>query len=111
MRDGLNGRSYTNPVYGGYLGDPFVWRHDGVWYAVGSGAPEAKLAVDELRFRAARTGRQTRLFPLLRRRTSSHGGRRAPPSSRPTRPSATTSRPPRSPSPTAASTSTTRSGG
>lgn len=65
MRDGLHGRSYTNPVYGGYLGDPFVWRHDGVWYAVGSGAPEAKLAVDELRFRAARTGRQTRLFPLL----------------------------------------------
>jgi beta-xylosidase len=27
------------PVYDGYFADPFVWRHDGTYYAVGTGAP------------------------------------------------------------------------
>lgn len=30
-----------NPVYPGYFADPFVWKHDGIWYAVGTGALEA----------------------------------------------------------------------
>lgn len=34
-------RTYTNPVYDGYLADPFVWQHDGVYYAVGTGRAEA----------------------------------------------------------------------
>ncbi|HYP07961.1 MAG TPA: hypothetical protein VER03_17145, partial [Bryobacteraceae bacterium] len=28
------------PVYSGYFADPFVWRHDDVYYAVGTGAAE-----------------------------------------------------------------------
>lgn len=30
--------TYQNPVFGGYFADPFVFRHDGVYYAVGTGA-------------------------------------------------------------------------
>jgi len=33
--------TYVNPVYPGYLADPFVWRCDAVYYAVGTGAAEA----------------------------------------------------------------------
>jgi GH43 family beta-xylosidase len=29
------------PTYPGYFADPFVWRHDDIWYAVGTGALEA----------------------------------------------------------------------
>lgn len=29
----------ANPVYPGYFADPFVWRHEGVWYAIGTGEP------------------------------------------------------------------------
>jgi len=31
-------RTYTNPVYAGYFADPFVFQHEGVYYAVGTGA-------------------------------------------------------------------------
>jgi beta-xylosidase len=31
----------TNPVYGGYFADPFMWRHKDVYYAIGTGALEA----------------------------------------------------------------------
>jgi beta-xylosidase len=34
-------RSYT-PVYTGYFADPFVWRHESMYYAVGTGAAEAE---------------------------------------------------------------------
>ena len=34
-------RTYTNPVYSGYFADPFVWRHKGEYYAVGTGTVEA----------------------------------------------------------------------
>jgi len=34
--------TYTNPVYKGYFADPFVWEHQGVYYAIGTGAKEAK---------------------------------------------------------------------
>ena len=34
-------RTHT-PVYEGYFADPFVWQHDGVYYAVGTGAAEAE---------------------------------------------------------------------
>jgi arabinan endo-1,5-alpha-L-arabinosidase len=45
---------HTNSVYDGYFADPFVWNHDGVYYAIGTGAPEA-------------TGQiEARVFPLLR---------------------------------------------
>lgn len=29
------------PVYAGYFADPFVWKHEGMYYAVGTGAAEA----------------------------------------------------------------------
>src|SRR5688572_22580473 len=34
--------TYVNPVYGEYFADPFVWRHDGVYYAIGTGPREAE---------------------------------------------------------------------
>jgi beta-xylosidase len=46
---------HANPVYDGYFADPFVWRHAGVYYAVGTGAPGAW-----------RTNTTNRAIPLLR---------------------------------------------
>jgi beta-xylosidase len=31
---------YQNPVYAGYFADPFVFRHEGVYYAIGTGPVE-----------------------------------------------------------------------
>jgi beta-xylosidase len=33
----VNGRTYTNPVFDGYLADPFVLRQNGEYYAYGTG--------------------------------------------------------------------------
>jgi GH43 family beta-xylosidase len=44
----LGKRTYTNPVYKGYFADPFVWEHEGVYYAIGTGAAEAEGKVDEV---------------------------------------------------------------
>lgn len=33
--------TYTNPVYPEYFADPFVWRHQGEYYAIGTGPHEA----------------------------------------------------------------------
>ena len=33
----MNGRTYQNPVHDGYLGDPFVLKHNGEYYAYGTG--------------------------------------------------------------------------
>ncbi len=32
----MSGQTYTNPVHGGYLGDPFVLKHNGEYYAYGT---------------------------------------------------------------------------
>ncbi|BDI29300.1 hypothetical protein CCAX7_13510 [Capsulimonas corticalis] len=32
---------FSNPVYPHYLADPYCWRHDGVYYAIGTGKGEA----------------------------------------------------------------------
>lgn len=50
-------QTYTNPVYPAYFADPFVWRHQGVYYAIGTGPAEAAGQVDEIN--------QQRVFPLL----------------------------------------------
>jgi beta-xylosidase len=57
--------TYTNPVYKGYFADPFVWQHEGVYYAIGTGAAEAAGTVDEI---STLNGddNQHRVFPLLR---------------------------------------------
>jgi beta-xylosidase len=41
-------RTYTNPVYSGYFADPFAWEHQGKYYAIGTGAPEAAGEVDKI---------------------------------------------------------------
>lgn len=51
-------RTYTNPVYPEYFADPFVWQHQGIYYAIGTGPAEAAGEVDEIY--------QRRVFPLLR---------------------------------------------
>lgn len=48
---------YTNPVYPDYFADPFVWQHQGIYYAIGTGAAEAEGQVDEMH--------KQRVFPLL----------------------------------------------
>ncbi|BAT54066.1 glycoside hydrolase family protein [Nostoc sp. NIES-3756] len=53
--------NYTNPVYDGYFADPFVWQHEGVYYAIGTGAAEAEGNVDEIDI-----AHKSRVFPLLR---------------------------------------------
>ena len=55
MADATAPRTYTNPVYPGYFADPFVWQHDGVYYAVGTAAapPPGQ-------------DRPERIFPVLR---------------------------------------------
>lgn len=50
-------RTYTNPVYPDYFADPFVWQHQGVYYAIGTGPAEAAGQVDEID--------QSHVFPLL----------------------------------------------
>lgn len=37
----MNNNSFTNPVYAGYMADPFVLRHEGLYYAYGTAAPNA----------------------------------------------------------------------
>lgn len=50
--------TYTNPVYNGYFADPYVWKHQGVYYAIGTGPAEAQGQVEEIDKRL--------VFPLLR---------------------------------------------
>jgi beta-xylosidase len=33
--------AYLRPVFDGYFADPFIWSHQGVYYAIGTGAREA----------------------------------------------------------------------
>ncbi|GAB4366588.1 MAG: glycoside hydrolase family 43 protein [Elainellaceae cyanobacterium] len=51
-------QTYTNPVYPDYFADPFIWQHQGIYYAIGTGPAEATGQVDEVHKR--------RVFPLLR---------------------------------------------
>ena len=50
----VTGPADPRPVFDGYFADPFVWQHEGVYYAVGTGAREA----------AGQTA--GKIFPLLR---------------------------------------------
>lgn len=51
-------RTYTNPVYPEYFADPFVWQHQGTYYAIGTGPAEAAGQVQEMH--------RQRVFPLLK---------------------------------------------
>ncbi len=35
-------KAHTNPVYGSYLADPFVWKHNETYYAIGTGETDAE---------------------------------------------------------------------
>jgi GH43 family beta-xylosidase len=61
-------RRYTNPVYREYFADPFVWKHQGTYYAVGTGAQEAigKPVHDVQPVPEAKGDEQPRVFSLLR---------------------------------------------
>lgn len=50
--------AYTNPVYPDYFADPFVWRSNGEYYAIGTGPDEAA--------GVAGGGDRPAVFPLLR---------------------------------------------
>ncbi|HYG34766.1 MAG TPA: glycoside hydrolase family 43 protein [Clostridia bacterium] len=41
MAVALQKQIHINPVYGSYFADPFIWKHEGVYYAIGTGATEA----------------------------------------------------------------------
>ena len=41
MTTTMQQRVHTNPVYGSYFADPFVWRYGNVYYAIGTGELEA----------------------------------------------------------------------
>ncbi len=43
-------RTYANPIHDGYLGDPFVLKHNGEYYAYGTG-PQGELAIPALHSR------------------------------------------------------------
>jgi beta-xylosidase len=58
-------RTYTNPVYPGYLADPFIWEHAGEYYAVGTGVYEASGQVADAQEAASGFSAQMRIFPLL----------------------------------------------
>lgn len=47
---------FLQPVYPGYFADPFVWQHQGIYYAIGTGASEADGQIDP----------QSLVFPLLK---------------------------------------------
>ena len=64
--DTLETRTYTNPVYGGYFADPFVWQHKGEYYAVGTGPLEANGQVTRANEISSSLQVQMRVFPLLR---------------------------------------------
>lgn len=53
--------TYTNPVFAGYFADPFVWRHDRDYFAIGTGHTEAAGDVSG-------PEQQPTVFPLLRSR-------------------------------------------
>ena len=57
--------TYTNPLYPGYMADPFVWRHKGEYYAVGTGSAEAHGEVEDVETATAAMLGRFRIFPLL----------------------------------------------
>ncbi len=59
-------RTYTNPVIASYLADPFVWKHLGVYYAIGTGPMEAYGQRKEGAEASSAFSAQFRIFPLYR---------------------------------------------
>lgn len=58
-------KTYKNPVYPAYFADPFVFRHESTWYAVGTGQIEAHAAADRATL-ALTLSSQPGVFLMLR---------------------------------------------
>ncbi len=54
-----------NPVYRGYFADPFVWKHAGRYYAVGTGPMSCKEHAQCSDMTSAQINGEERAFPLL----------------------------------------------
>lgn len=61
-----NTLNYTNPVYPYYFADPFVWKHQGEYFAVGTGPIAEKITAGESDFSSFQIGADHFAFPLLR---------------------------------------------
>src|SRR5205809_7254683 len=57
---------HKNPVYPYYFADPFVWKHDDEYYAVGTGPIAEKETAEESDFSSFQMGDRHLAFPLLR---------------------------------------------
>lgn len=57
---------YKNPVYPYYFADPFAWKYEGEYYAVGTGPVGEKEIVGETDFTSYQMGTIHLAFPLLR---------------------------------------------
>lgn len=56
---------YQNPVFRGYFADPFVWKHQGKYYAVGTGPVSNELLAAEGDFTTYQVGGKEMAIPLL----------------------------------------------
>jgi beta-xylosidase len=56
---------WKNPVYPGYFADPFVWKYQGKYYAVGTGPISEQREADEADFSATRIEGRQMAIPLL----------------------------------------------
>ncbi len=56
---------WKNPVYPGYFADPFVWKHHGRYYAVGTGPISEKPTAGEEEFTTYLIGGREMAIPLL----------------------------------------------
>ena len=56
---------WKNPVYPYYFADPFVWRHDGQYFAVGTGPISESPAAGEADFTTYLVGGREMAIPLL----------------------------------------------
>ncbi len=56
---------YQNPVYGKYFADPFVWKHEGKYYAVGTGPLGTIKDIQESDLTSSEVNGEDRAIPVL----------------------------------------------
>jgi beta-xylosidase len=57
--------TYKNPIYRGYFADPFVWKHESRYYAVGTGPISDEPTAGEADFTTYKIGGKEMAIPLL----------------------------------------------
>jgi beta-xylosidase len=58
-------KPFANPVYPFYFADPFVWKHDNAYFAVGTGPVQPQATAPAEGFSPLSTSQGLRAFPLL----------------------------------------------